>query len=95
MASPTQHRRGQLRPLLGGLISAEELHRVLCSMGEDVSMAACKSMMRSVDKNGDGSVNFEEFIQLMTKSTGPGPLAWDSISSLYTEKNVFSFKCVF
>lgn len=58
-----------------GLISAEELHRVLCSMGEDVSMAACKSMIRSVDTNGDGAVNFEEFMQMMTTPTGPGPLA--------------------
>lgn len=58
-----------------GLISAEELHRVLCSMGENVSVAACKSMIRSVDKNGDGAVNFEEFVQMMTKSTRPGNLA--------------------
>lgn len=51
-----------------GLISAEELHHVLRSMGEKATLADCKSMIRAVDKNGDGAVNFEEFVQMMTRS---------------------------
>ncbi|CAN6480206.1 unnamed protein product [Victoria cruziana] len=51
-----------------GLISADELHQVLRSMGENTTLSACKNMIRGVDKNGDGVVNFEEFMSMMTKS---------------------------
>lgn len=52
-----------------GLISAEELHHVLRSMGEKASLSDCKTMIRGIDRNGDGAVNFEEFVQMMTKSS--------------------------
>ncbi|XP_058082253.1 polcalcin Cup a 4-like [Magnolia sinica] len=51
-----------------GLISAEELHGVLRMMGEKASLSDCKRMIKGVDRNGDGAVNFEEFMQMMTKS---------------------------
>lgn len=51
-----------------GLISAEELHHVLRSMGDQASLADCKSMIKGIDRNGDGAVNFEEFVQMMTRS---------------------------
>ncbi|XXG54210.1 hypothetical protein AAC387_Pa03g2154 [Persea americana] len=51
-----------------GLISAEELHHVLRSMGDKASLADCKSMIKGIDRNGDGAVNFEEFVQMMTRS---------------------------
>ncbi|KAG9459798.1 hypothetical protein H6P81_004306 [Aristolochia fimbriata] len=54
-----------------GVISAEELHHVLRSMGENTSLSECKSMIKGIDKNGDGAVNFEEFIQMMTRSAAP------------------------
>jgi calcium-binding protein CML len=48
-----------------GLISARELHRVLRQLGEKCSVADCSRMIRSVDADGDGSVNFEEFKKMM------------------------------
>ncbi|CAN6465907.1 unnamed protein product [Victoria cruziana] len=51
-----------------GLISADELHQVLRSLGDSATLSACKDMIRGVDQNGDGQVNFEEFMRMMTKS---------------------------
>ena len=48
-----------------GLISARELHRVLRQLGDKCSVADCSRMIRSVDADGDGSVNFEEFKKMM------------------------------
>lgn len=54
-----------------GVISAEELHHVLRSMGEKTTLAACKGMIRGVDRNGDGAVNFEEFLLMMGRPSSP------------------------
>ncbi|KAL5983903.1 hypothetical protein ACLOJK_018001 [Asimina triloba] len=51
-----------------GLISAEELHSVLRAMGEKTSLAECRSMIKGIDRNGDGAVSFDEFMQMMTRS---------------------------
>ena len=51
-----------------GLISANELHSVLKKLGEKCSLSDCKKMIRSVDADGDGSVNFEEFKKMMTRA---------------------------
>lgn len=48
-----------------GLISARELHRVLRQLGDKCSVADCSRMIRSVDADGDGSVNFDEFKKMM------------------------------
>lgn len=48
-----------------GLISARELHTVLKSLGEKVSLKDCSRMISSVDVDGDGHVNFEEFKKMM------------------------------
>ncbi|XWS72964.1 hypothetical protein CRYUN_Cryun02cG0084600 [Craigia yunnanensis] len=54
-----------------GLISVEELGSVLCSLGlkEGNKMEDCKAMIRKVDMDGDGMVNFDEFKRMM-KSGG-------------------------
>ncbi|KAJ4961517.1 hypothetical protein NE237_021427 [Protea cynaroides] len=49
-----------------GLISATELHMVLKSLGEKCSVHDCSKMITSVDADGDGNVNFEEFKTMMT-----------------------------
>ncbi|KAG6496449.1 probable calcium-binding protein CML18 [Zingiber officinale] len=49
------------------LISAEELHRVLKQLGEKCSVKDCTRMIGSVDEDGDGNVNFEEFKRMMAK----------------------------
>lgn len=50
-----------------GLISAEELGTVLGSLGLRGRPAAaeCRDMIRLVDSDGDGMVNFEEFKRMM------------------------------
>lgn len=50
-----------------GKISAGELHSVLKSLGEKCSLKDCKKMIKSVDVDGDGCVNFDEFKKMMSK----------------------------
>lgn len=51
-----------------GLISAAELHQILTRLGESCSVQDCTKMIKSVDSDGDGYVNFEEFKKMMTNS---------------------------
>ncbi|KAL5815486.1 hypothetical protein ACOSQ4_026127 [Xanthoceras sorbifolium] len=53
-----------------GLISATELHSVLQRLKMGCSKEDCVNMIKSVDSDGDGHVNFEEFRKMMGKS-GP------------------------
>ncbi|CAN6465908.1 unnamed protein product [Victoria cruziana] len=55
-----------------GLISAKELHRVLSRLGEKCSVKECCRMIRSIDADGDGHVNFDEFKRMMSPSS-PSP----------------------
>lgn len=50
-----------------GLISATELHSVLKGLGEKCSLGDCRKMIKSVDVDGDGCVNFEEFKKMMSR----------------------------
>ncbi|KAL4569459.1 hypothetical protein LXL04_025097 [Taraxacum kok-saghyz] len=59
-----------------GSISAEELHNVLESLGEDCSIAECQKMIAGVDVNGDGMISFDEFKVMMMTGT-----RFDSIGS--------------
>ncbi|CAK8534250.1 unnamed protein product [Lathyrus sativus] len=49
-----------------GLISTEELHLALDRLGMKCSVEECRDMINSVDSDGDGSVDFDEFKQMMT-----------------------------
>jgi calcium-binding protein CML len=49
-----------------GLISSKELHLVLNSIGMTCSVDDCVKMIVSVDADGDGNVNFEEFQKMMS-----------------------------
>lgn len=51
-----------------GSITAEELHNVMVSIGDKCSLAECKKMIRGVDKDGDGMIDFEEFKRMMMGS---------------------------
>ncbi|CAK9235290.1 unnamed protein product [Sphagnum jensenii] len=49
-----------------GFISADELHRVLSGLGEKgLTIEDCRCMINSVDRNGDGRVDFAEFQCMM------------------------------
>lgn len=53
-----------------GLISAKELRNVLLSLGfSKCSLQECKRMIRGVDKDGDGFVDFKEFRSMMSAGT--------------------------
>lgn len=50
-----------------GLISAKELQRVLTSLGcSNSKLGHCRKMIKCVDKDGDGFVDFEEFKSMMS-----------------------------
>ncbi|KAA0058132.1 putative calcium-binding protein CML27 [Cucumis melo var. makuwa] len=52
-----------------GLISQSELHLVLNRLGISCSKEDCQKMINSVDSDGDGNVNFEEFRKMMTDNS--------------------------
>ncbi|WCJ25245.1 Calcium-binding EF-hand family protein [Euphorbia peplus] len=49
-----------------GLISATELHKVMKMLGLKSTINDCMKMIRKVDQDGDGNVNFEEFKKMMS-----------------------------
>ncbi|XWS48252.1 hypothetical protein CRYUN_Cryun13aG0058600 [Craigia yunnanensis] len=51
-----------------GLISANELHLVLNRLGMTCSLEDCVRMIKSVDSDSDGNVDFEEFQKMMSAS---------------------------
>ncbi|GMJ09647.1 CALMODULIN LIKE 25 [Hibiscus trionum] len=57
-----------------GSISAEELHKVLQSLGDDCSISECRKMICGVDKDGNGLIDFEEFKVMMMAGTRLGSM---------------------
>ena len=49
-----------------GEISANEIRRLLKTFGQDVTRQEAAEMIKDLDTDQDGSINFEEFITLMT-----------------------------
>ena len=49
-----------------GLISAEELRKVLSSLQMDYSDAEIDKMVEEADLDGDGSISYNEFVLLIT-----------------------------
>ena len=50
-----------------GIISAEEIRQVLCfGDTQSLSVEAVEAIIRQVDENGDGEIQFEEFVTMMT-----------------------------
>ncbi|KAJ6371504.1 hypothetical protein OIU77_001916 [Salix suchowensis] len=48
-----------------GMISATELHQVLNRLGMKCKVDECLQMIKNVDSDSDGCVNFEEFQKMM------------------------------
>lgn len=69
-----------------GVITADELHRVLSGLGdENLTLAECKAMIKSVDRNGDEMVDFEEFQEMMSRG-----LWWALITGGYLLKKSYT-----
>ena len=53
-----------------GFIEAGDLQRVLCILGlkEANELENCQMMIRRFDENGDGRIDFNEFVRLMENS---------------------------
>ncbi|BFZ07237.1 hypothetical protein BsWGS_10276 [Bradybaena similaris] len=49
-----------------GFIFANELRHAMTSMGEPLTDEEVDKMMDEADINGDGKVNYEEFVRMMT-----------------------------
>ena len=49
-----------------GLISAAELRHVLTNLGENFTDKAIDDMIKEADIDGDGQINYDEFVTLMT-----------------------------
>lgn len=47
-----------------GLISAEELSQVMTELGEDLTDKEIDEMMNEADIDGDGYIDYEEFVQM-------------------------------
>ena len=51
-----------------GFISAAELRHVMTNLGERITDEEVDEMMREADIDGDGQINFEEFVAMMTSN---------------------------
>uniref|UniRef100_A0A7N0UDS1 EF-hand domain-containing protein n=1 Tax=Kalanchoe fedtschenkoi TaxID=63787 RepID=A0A7N0UDS1_KALFE len=50
-----------------GFISAEELKQVMINLGEKLSDEDVEQMINEADLDGDGQVNFEEFVRMLSR----------------------------
>ncbi|RLN97904.1 hypothetical protein BBJ28_00011596, partial [Nothophytophthora sp. Chile5] len=50
-----------------GSISATELHKLFSSLGEPLTLANVRELIQEVDTDGNGEVDFDEFLQLLRK----------------------------
>ena len=48
-----------------GYISAAELRHVMTNLGEKLTDDECDEMIREADIDGDGQINYHEFVKLM------------------------------
>lgn len=55
-----------------GTISTNELGGILKGLNQDFSEAQLAAMIRKVDVNGDGQIDFDEFLLMMDGQTGAG-----------------------
>ncbi|RLN73970.1 hypothetical protein BBJ28_00006646 [Nothophytophthora sp. Chile5] len=50
-----------------GSISATELHKLFSSLGEPLTLSNVRELIQEVDADGNGEVDFDEFLQLLRK----------------------------
>jgi len=50
-----------------GYINAKDLRHVFLCMGENYSLEEIKEMLKTIDEDGDGNINFQEFLKIMSQ----------------------------
>lgn len=48
-----------------GVLSLEELHSLLTTLGDKLSPRECEEILRLADTNGDGRIDYKEFVKLL------------------------------
>ena len=56
-----------------GFINAEEMRRIMMHMGEPVTLEDVEQVIRKVDKNGDGAIDYDEFTKVTPVTPHPKP----------------------
>ena len=56
-----------------GFISAAELRHVMTNLGEKLTDEEVDEMIREADIDGDGQINYEEFVKMMRAKEAPQP----------------------
>merc|ERR1719329_2078541 len=56
-----------------GVVTKEELTNLLKGLGEDVTDEVVDEMIKIADDNGDGKIQFEEFVKAATMVTCESP----------------------
>jgi calmodulin len=54
-----------------GFINAEEMRRIMINVGEPVTLEDVEQVIRKVDKNGDGAIDYDEFTKVTPHPTPP------------------------
>lgn len=49
-----------------GKISSSELKEVMSKLGEELNDFQISEMIREADKDGDGEIDFDEFVRMVT-----------------------------
>ena len=49
-----------------GKISSTELKEVMSKLGEELNDFQISEMIREADKDGDGEIDFDEFVRMVT-----------------------------
>ena len=50
-----------------GLISAAELRYIMSNLGQLLDVKEANEMIETVDKDGDGQIDFTEFVEMMQR----------------------------
>ena len=50
-----------------GMITADELRQIMANLGEKLTEEEVEEMVKEADIDGDGQINYEEFVRMMFK----------------------------
>jgi calmodulin len=50
-----------------GMISSDELRQIMANLGEKLTNEEVEEMVKEADIDGDGQINYEEFVRMMFK----------------------------